>query len=134
MAQKASKRRPAAMQDRLVAEALRDAGKPVGAYDIIHQLRDTATLAPQTVYRALSRLIADGRAHRLESINAFVACHQPHHAGVAVFAICEDCHSVTEFEDAESTARLAAWADKNHFTVRESTLELRGRCAVCAGG
>ena len=115
----------------MIVGALRDAGRPVSAYELIDQLRGTATLAPQTVYRALDRLIASGSAHRLESLNAFVACAHLTHDGAAVFAICDDCGTVTEFEEPRAIAALAAWAKKSKFHTRAMTLELRGRCAAC---
>jgi Fur family zinc uptake transcriptional regulator len=131
MPRKGAKRRPAQEQDRMIVDALRGAGRPVSAYEIIDQLRGKATLAPQTVYRALDRLIASGSAHRLETLNAFVACAHYAHAGAAVFAICDSCGTVTEFEEARAVAALAAWAKKAKFQTRAMTLELRGRCAVC---
>ena len=115
----------------MIVDALRGAGRPVSAYEIIDQLRGKATLAPQTVYRALDRLIASGSAHRLESLNAFVACAHSH-TGAAVFAICDMCGSVTEFEEPRAIAALAAWAKKTKFQTRAMTLELRGRCVDCA--
>ena len=65
MVEKTGKRRPAREQDNMIIEALRGMdGQPVSAYELIDQLRDKAVLAPQTVYRSLDRLIADGQAHR----------------------------------------------------------------------
>jgi Fur family zinc uptake transcriptional regulator len=132
MGRKISKRRPAPEQDRMIVEALRGVGRPVSAYELIEELRAKATLAPQTVYRALDRLIADGQAHRLESLNAFVACRHPSHEGAAVFAICDDCGTVTEFDEPDAIARLGAWAKRARFAVDQMTLELRGRCRACA--
>jgi Fur family zinc uptake transcriptional regulator len=129
---KSTKRTPAPEQDRMIVKALREAGRPVSAYELIDQLRETAILAPQTVYRALDRLIAMGAAHRLESLNAFVACSHTRHEGRAVFAICENCGTVNEFDQPEAVAALAAWAKRSEFSVREMTLELRGRCKSCA--
>lgn len=132
MIRKVTKRRPAQEQDKLIFTALRESARPVSAYEIIDQLRDRATLAPQTVYRALDRLIASGSAHRLESLNAFIACCQTGHQGAAVFAICDDCGTVTEFAEPRAVDALAAWAKKSKYTVRAMTLELRGRCAACS--
>ncbi len=115
----------------MIVQALKGAGRPVSAYEIIDKLRDEATLAPQTVYRALDRLIAQGAAHRLESLNAFVACSHEAHVGTAVFAICNRCGTVTEFNEAKATQALAKWAENSHFTVASMTLELRGTCADC---
>ncbi|MBI1649942.1 Fur family transcriptional regulator [Hyphomicrobium sulfonivorans] len=131
MTRKVVKRRSATEQDKLISDALRDVGRPVSAYELIDELRDKASLAPQTVYRALDRLIADGRAHRLESINAFVACRHASHEGTAVFAICSDCGTVTEFDEPAAVERLSGWARKAKFAIERMTLELRGRCREC---
>jgi Fur family zinc uptake transcriptional regulator len=131
MTRKVTKRRPAPEQDKMIVEALRDVGRPVSAYGLIEELRDKASLAPQTVYRSLDRLIAEGQAHRLESLNAFVACRHPAHEGAAVFAICNDCGTVTEFNEPSAVERLSAWAQKAKFAVDAMTLELRGRCRQC---
>ena len=131
MTQKPSKRRPAAEQDRLIVAALKAAGRPVSAYELIDRVRGDASLAPQTVYRALDRLISSGAAHRLESLNAFVACSHAAHSGTAIFAICEACGLVREFDEARAVKSLQGWAGKTGFDVRQMTLELRGRCADC---
>lgn len=132
LAKKISKRRPADEQDKMIVQALKGAGRPVSAYEIIDSLRDQALLAPQTVYRALDRLIASGSAHRLESLNAFVACSHATHKGAAIFAICNDCGQVTEFDEPKAVESLSGWAKKAKFGVQSMTLELRGRCALCA--
>jgi Fur family zinc uptake transcriptional regulator len=132
MTRKIAKRRPAPEQDKMIVEALRDVGRPVSAYELIEELRSKASLAPQTVYRSLDRLIAEGQAHRLESLNAFVACrHASHEGETAVFAICNDCGTVSEFDEPAAVDRLAAWARKAKFAVDRMTLELRGRCREC---
>jgi Fur family zinc uptake transcriptional regulator len=128
---KSAKRRPSTEQDNLISDALRNAGRPVSAYEIIDSVRDKATLAPQTVYRSLDRLIASGAAHRLESLNAFVACSHAVHKGSAVFAICDRCGRVDEFDEPKATKALVDWAEKARFSLRQMTLELRGTCARC---
>jgi Fur family zinc uptake transcriptional regulator len=131
MSRKPTKRRSAADQDKIIVEALRDVGRPVSAYELIEQVRGHGVTAPPTVYRALQRLIDDGLAHRLESLNAFVACNHPHHAGKAVFAICDACGAVNEFDSAPAIKSLQSWATSAKFQLRAMTLELRGRCAKC---
>jgi Fur family transcriptional regulator, zinc uptake regulator len=128
---KPTKRRPAPEQDQMIVEALRGAGRPVSAYEIIDSLRARASLAPQTVYRSLDRLIASGAAHRLESLNAFVACTHDAHEGTAIFAICTSCGTVRELDEPDAVASLANWARAERFAVRQMTLELRGTCADC---
>ncbi len=116
----------------MIVEALRGVGRPVSAYELIERLREQAILAPQTVYRSLDRLIADGRAHRLELLNAFVACRHPIHEGAVVFAICDDCGTVAEFDEPDAVDRLFAWAKAAKFRVDTMTLEIRGRCRACS--
>ena len=134
MMKKTSKRRSAADQDKIIVEALRGVGRPVSAYELIEQVRAKGVSAPPTVYRALQRLIDDGLAHRLESLNAFVACDHPHHSGKAVFAICDACGTVKEFDSPTAVKSLQTWASKNDFNIRSMTMEIRGRCNDCAAG
>lgn len=131
---KPSRRRSAADQDKIIVEALRGVGRPVSAYELIEQVRAKGVSAPPTVYRALQRLIDDGLAHRLESLNAFVACDHPHHTGRAVFAICDACGTVKEFDSPAAVKSLQAWAGKNDFKIRSMTMEIRGRCGDCMAG
>jgi Fur family zinc uptake transcriptional regulator len=73
--------RPAADPDpRTRAGLIADAGKPIKAYDLLDKVREgegAGAAAPPTVYRALDFLLANGFIHKLESVNAFVACHHP---------------------------------------------------------
>ncbi len=118
----------------LVLDALAKADGPMSAYSILDKLRDQGFRAPLQVYRALDKLIDYGLIHRLESLNAFVACAHPdcHDKGMAAFAICETCGSVTEFDDAVVESRLGAWARDNGFRSMKTTLEIRGLCQTCA--
>ncbi len=58
----------------LVFNALDGASGPLSAYDILDKLRADGFRAPLQVYRALDKLVEYGMVHRLESLNAFVAC------------------------------------------------------------
>lgn len=125
----------------LVLETLAHGDGPLSAYTILDRLRDDGFRAPLQVYRALDKLMELGLVHRLESLNAFVACAHSHegggHAhehGLVAFAICEKCGRVDEFADAAVTERLAGWARGAGFKARKTTIELRGDCAGCAAG
>lgn len=117
----------------LVLSALERAGAPLSAYTILDQLREEGFRAPPQVYRALDKLVEMGAVHRLESINAFVACRHPDCEGheTAAFAICETCGQVRELNDAHLAHHLRDLAGKDGFVVRKSTVELRGTCATC---
>lgn len=118
----------------LVLDRLEKAETPMSAYAILDQLRDDGLRAPLQVYRALDKLLDMGLAHRLESMNAFVACAQPHchDSGLIAFAICEKCGQVSEFSDDVVRERLNGWADREGFVVKRTTMEIRGECKVCA--
>lgn len=117
----------------LVMGALNGAPAPLSAYDILDLLRAEGLRAPLQVYRALDKLVERGLAHRLESLNAFVACADEHchRKGLIAFAICESCGKVDEFADAVIEQRLGDWAGKTGFKVERTTMEIRGRCAAC---
>lgn len=117
----------------LVFETLSEAGTPMSAYDILDQLRGQGLRAPLQVYRALDKLVDQGVVHRLESLNAFVACRHEkcHDIGFVAFAICDTCNHVSEFSDTEVTERLGAWAKKNRFAATKTTIEIRGECSSC---
>lgn len=120
----------------LVLGVLSHADGPLSAYTILDRLRDNGFRAPLQVYRALEKLLEFGLVHRLESINAFVACAHPHedcHAhGLTAFTICESCGQVTEFHDEVIEARLKGFARDRNFKTGKTTIEIRGLCAGCA--
>lgn len=118
----------------LVLGALTGTTGPLSAYDILDKLRGDGLRAPLQVYRALDKLVERGFAHRLESINAFVACADSHchrRSGLIAFAICDNCGRVDEFADEVIDERLGAWAEAKGFKVERTTMEIRGRCADC---
>lgn len=117
----------------LVLGALNQSEGPLSAYDILDKLRADGLRAPLQVYRALDKLVDRGLAHRLESLNAFVACADAHchRKGLIAFAICEGCGKVDEFADAVIEDRLGSWAKSSGFKVERTTMEIRGRCAEC---
>ncbi len=116
-----------------VLRALRQAARPMTAYEILDVLGPFGISSPPTVYRALNRLLEDGLVHRLESINAYVTCAiESHQHGTTVFAICRDCGSVDELDEADLVARLRAQAIAHGFRPDETVVELRGQCAACS--
>ena len=75
-----------------VLTILRASDRPYSAYELLESLKDIyPKIAPPTVYRALATLGERGRIHRLESLNAYVACQSEAHHQASVLSICEDC-------------------------------------------
>ena len=119
----------------LVLGTLAGAKGPLSAYSILDRLRDDGFRAPLQVYRALDKLTELGLVHRLESLNAFVACRHDDcgaHGSIA-FAICEKCGLVSEFANDEVAALLEGWAKAENFELTKTTIELRGLCEGCQG-
>jgi Fur family zinc uptake transcriptional regulator len=117
----------------LVMDALASARGPLSAYTILDQLRDHGFRAPLQVYRALDKLVDAGLVHRLESLNAFVACRHPgcdDHELIA-FMICDNCDQVTEISDDGLAGTLARLANQAGFSMKKAAIELRGVCAQC---
>lgn len=118
----------------LVLDALDTASAPLSAYTILDRLRDHGFRAPLQVYRALEKLQEMGLVHRLESLNAFVACAHPdcHTHETIAFAICETCGQVEEFADDAVEDRLTSAMRQRGFKPAKTTVEIRGACRSCA--
>ena len=85
---------------RRVLEEVAASHHAVGAYEILERLsrKERTRMAPISVYRALEALLEMGVVHRLESRNAYFACHAPHgkHAARQIVLACERCATVAE--------------------------------------
>jgi Fur family zinc uptake transcriptional regulator len=89
-----------------------------------------AKAKPPTVYRALSFLEQMGLIHRIESLNAFVACGTHDHKHTAGFLLCECCGSSEEIA-IPNVPEIESSAAKSGFKVNHITLEARGLCQAC---
>jgi Fur family zinc uptake transcriptional regulator len=118
-------------RDRLVLDCLRLRGRPMTAYELIDDLRGEGISAPPTIYRVLARLTASGAVHRLQTLNAYMACAHETHASVPVFAICESCRRVTEIADESVQEQLGRLAGSAGFSIQRAAVEVLGRCAAC---
>jgi Fur family zinc uptake transcriptional regulator len=116
-----------------VLEKLETAGGPLSAYTLLDQLRESGFRAPLQVYRALDALMKEGFVHRLESLNAFVACAAAdgHSHSMTAFAICDECGQVTEFSDHAIGHKLDDWLRSSGFAPKKAVIEFRGTCAKC---
>jgi Fur family zinc uptake transcriptional regulator len=123
---------------RRVLELLSEAHRAIGAYELLDRLRaEGLGSQPPVVYRALDFLIGSGFAHKLERLNAYVACcHPAGEAGTAhaaCFLICAGCRKVAEIEDAALGLAVAQAAAQRGFAMRRTVLEIEGTCPACRG-
>ncbi|UWQ17753.1 transcriptional repressor [Jannaschia sp. M317] len=114
---------------RRVLELLLDRHRAMGAYDILDVLRaEGLGSQPPVAYRALEFLTKHGFAHRIERLNAFVACTHPAAPHDPAFLICRKCEAVAE---TAADARLGRAAADTGFHVEETVVEMQGLCPKC---
>ena len=106
--------------------------KPLGAYEILEQLSLIAqNPKPPTVYRAIEFWQKHGFIHRIESLNAFIACDAGHRHKGSQFMICDDCGIVIETHLCELPQALKDSTVKNTFMPSRWSLEIHGVCSAC---
>ncbi|WP_370283100.1 transcriptional repressor [Pseudooceanicola sp.] len=111
---------------RRVLEILLESHVALGAYDVLDRLAaEGLGSKPPVAYRALNFLVENGFAHRIERLNAFIACGHPGEAHAPAFLICRACGQVAEAE-APSPIEGAAG-----FAVETTVVEAEGLCPAC---
>lgn len=105
----------------------------LGAYELLDRLRDDGQAAqPPVAYRALDYLISKGLVHKIEGLNAFVACLHPSHEHSPAFVVCRACKLVSETHTDAVSSALRDTAKANGFQVEHVTVEAIGLCQACA--
>ncbi|MEM6465336.1 MAG: Fur family transcriptional regulator [Pseudomonadota bacterium] len=117
---------------RRVLEILLQEHRAMGAYDILAVLkREGLGSQPPIVYRALDFLVSERFAHRIERMNAFVACSAPDENHMPTFLICRSCDGVSEaHKTVEDNAFTQPAADQG-FLVERVIVEVEGLCPAC---
>ena len=107
--------------------------EPMKAYSILFNVQKKGIKAPPQVYRALDKLVEIGKIHKIESRNAFIACHNSscQVANATAFSICEICEKVTEISSAGLSKYLAKFKDKDGMKYSKYNLEFFGLCKKC---
>lgn len=119
---------------RRVLELLLEDHRAHGAYDILARLaKEGLGSQPPVAYRALDFLVTHGFAHRIERLNAYIACTHPDEAHAPAFLICRNCAAVAEAGAAPVEASLDAEAQKLGFEIERTVLEVEGLCPACHG-
>ena len=117
---------------RQVLEVLLSHPDAVGAYDIIKSLSTKEhPVKPPTVYRAIEFWIQQGFVHKIESINAYIACchHDSHQHSLIM--ICDDCHEVNEVALDQLPSSIKDTLRSYQFTLKKSVMEITGYCKTC---
>jgi len=116
-----------------VLRIIASAKKPQTAYEILDELgKVIKSPKPPTVYRALEALSEHGFIHRIESLNAYIACDENHRHDGSQFMICDDCGGVIETHLCELPQSLRDKALQSTFVPSCWNLEIHGTCEECA--
>jgi len=111
-----------------VFELIIEDGNAVKAYDLLDRLKpELGSPKPPTVYRALDFLSKHGLVHRVEALNAFIACDHDHGSHLAEFFICETCDNVEERH-----AHDHGDCKPDGFLISRSVVEHYGTCGNCS--
>lgn len=118
---------------RKVLEILLQEHRALGAYAILDRLReDGFGSQPPVAYRALDFLVLNGLAHKIERLNAFIACAHPGHSHAPAFMICRLCDSVAETRSSPARGALGDAARATGFRIERTVVEAEGVCPSCA--
>ncbi|MEY1557350.1 transcriptional repressor [Yoonia sp. R2331] len=119
---------------RKVLEILLQEHRALGAYTILDLLRDAGFGSqPPVAYRALDFLAENGFVHKIERLNAFVACAHPGEAHSPAFMICRLCDAVAEAQSAPAKGALGDAARAAGFQIEKTVVEAEGVCPACVG-
>jgi len=117
---------------RRVLEILLQQHQSLGAYDILDHLREEGLGSqPPVAYRALDFLVKHGFVHKIERLNAFIACSHPGENHTPVFMICRLCNAVAETHTDLSTGQLGQLAQDVGFLIERTVAEVEGLCPKC---
>jgi Fur family zinc uptake transcriptional regulator len=116
---------------RKVLELLARADAPAKAYDLLASLDGHGAAKPPTIYRALDFLQEAGLVHKIESLNAYVACGHTSHLHSAVFLICDLCGGAEELHAVSTSQALSQDTKAAGFALSQAVIEARGQCRRC---
>jgi Fur family zinc uptake transcriptional regulator len=115
-----------------VLEILLAEHKAMGAYDILEVLRaEGLGSQPPVAYRALDFLTRHGFAHRIERLNAFIACSHLDDPHAPIFLICRSCDRVVEAGSDPERGELGRVARQAGFVIERAVREAEGLCPDC---
>ncbi|WP_297767379.1 transcriptional repressor [uncultured Roseovarius sp.] len=120
---------------RRVLEILLSEHRAMGAYEILDVLRDEGLGSqPPVAYRALDFLVSHRFAHKVERLNAFIACTHPGETHTPAFLICRSCDAVAEAHAEPSKGMLGRVASETGFFIEQAVVEAIGLCPQCRKG
>ena len=118
---------------RAALEILLGEHRAMGAYELLDRLHKAGFGSqPPVAYRALDFLVANGFVHKIERLNAFIACAHPGETHSPAFLICRLCEAVAEAQSAPARGSLGEAARATGFQIERTVVEALGVCPSCA--
>lgn len=117
----------------LVLGALRRSKLPLSAYTILERVNKYGIKSSPIVYRALEALMKSGKVHKINELNAFVACActADHTHDVSVLTVCQDCKRVDELHDHTVIHHIAKLRKLHVNLTHTAVVELPVTCDSC---
>lgn len=117
---------------RRVLEVLLEHHRAMGAYDVLDRLRaEGFGSQPPVAYRALDFWVEAGLVHKIQKLNAFVACAHASSSHQPVFMICRGCDTVAEGTADLTDSAVERAASAAGFRVETTVREVEGLCPKC---
>lgn len=130
-ASRAARRRMPYEIDELVAALLAQHNRAMAAYDIAAAIsRGRKKISGTQAYRALDRLMRDGRVRRLEGLNAYCSARP----GFNAVIYCRACRTFIEVPFLAIHEMLLQEAETMRFKAGRAVIEVSGICAECRSG
>lgn len=108
-------------------------GSSMKAYELLEVLRAThPQIAPTTVYRPLQFLVELGLVHRIDSLNAYIACTHDDADDHDFLLVCPRCASVNEIDDKKVNKALAKYLEQSGFVAQHNSVEISAVCRDCS--
>jgi Fur family zinc uptake transcriptional regulator len=109
--------------------------RAMGAYDLLAVLaNDGHSAQPPVAYRALDFLVSAGFAHKIERLNAYIACSHLGADHTPAFLICRNCRAVGEADASQVENKLDVAAQAVGFHIERTVVEAEGLCPSCQDG
>ena len=117
----------------IIFDLIDKSSEPLKAYSILFNVQKKGIKAPLQVYRALDKLVAIGKIHKIESRNAFIACQNSscQISKATAFSICENCEQVSEISNTKLSKYLSNFVDEAGMKFSKYNLEFFGLCKKC---
>ncbi len=117
---------------RRALEVLLEEHRALGAYDLLAVLAEEGLgKQPPVAYRALDFLVKAGLVHKIEALNAFIACVHLGSDHAPAFLICRNCRLVAEADGSQTPVFMGEAARDTGFVIEHTVVEATGLCPAC---